>query len=88
LDSHLRKEQADFRKGCSCIDLINTLIIILKQSNKRKGTLYPAFVDFEKAFDSLARDVSWQVMKICTVPKKIVIMMKGLYEGFKYRVVH
>jgi hypothetical protein len=45
-------------------------------------------VDFEKAFDSLARDVSWQVMKIYTVPKTIVNMMKGLYEGFKCRVVH
>jgi hypothetical protein len=88
LESHLRKEQAGFRKGWSCIDLINTLTIILKQSNKWKGTLYPAFVDFEKAFDSLARDVSWQVMKIYTVTKKMVKMIKGLYEGFKCRVVH
>jgi len=45
-------------------------------------------VDFEEAFDSLARDVSWQVMKIYTVPKKIVNMMKGLYEGLKCRVIH
>jgi hypothetical protein len=64
LESHLRKEQAGFRKGWSCIDLINTLTVILKQSNKWKGTLYPAFLDFEKAFASLARDISWQVMKI------------------------
>jgi len=70
-----------------CIDLINTLTIILKQSTKWKGTLYPVLVDFEKAFDSLARDISWQGMKIYTVPKKIVNMMKGLYEGFKC-VVH
>jgi len=45
-------------------------------------------VDFEKAFDSLARDVNWQVMKIYTVPKKIINMMKCLYEGFKCRVFH
>jgi hypothetical protein len=45
-------------------------------------------VDFEKAFDSLARDVIWQVMEEYKVPKKIVSMIRSSYEGFKCRVVH
>jgi len=38
---------------------------------------------FKKAFSSLVRDVICQVLEEYKVPKKIVNMIKGLYEGFK-----
>jgi hypothetical protein len=42
------------------------------------------FVDSEKAFDSLPREVPEEY----NVPKMIISMIKSLYEGFKCRVVH
>ena len=49
---------------------------------------YLTFVDFEKAFHSLARDVRWQVLEEFKVPKKTVSMIRSLCEGFKCHVVH
>jgi hypothetical protein len=57
------KERAGFRKNRSCVDLINTLTIILEQSNEWKERLHLVFIDFEKAFDSVSRDKIWKIME-------------------------
>lgn len=62
-DNNLRREHAGFRKNCSCLDLINTLRIILDQITEYQPPLYMAFIDFEKAFDSIQRNVIWNVLK-------------------------
>ena len=62
LDSLLRDEQAGFRQERSCTDQIATLRIIIEQSLEWNTGLYLVFVDFEKAFDSVDRDVIWQIL--------------------------
>jgi hypothetical protein len=57
VEQHLQKEQAGFRKHQSCVDLVNTLRIILQQSVEWQAILYVTFIDFEKAFDSLKREI-------------------------------
>jgi len=52
-------KQAGFPKHRSCLDLINTLWIILEQSVKWQATLYMTFIDIEKAFDAVKREVMW-----------------------------
>jgi hypothetical protein len=47
----LRKERAGFRCQSSCVDLINTLRMVLQQINEFQTTLYLTFIDFERAFD-------------------------------------
>jgi hypothetical protein len=59
IEMRLRKEQAGFRRHRSCVDLINTLRIILEQSTEWQNTLYLTFISFEKAFDSINRKVMW-----------------------------
>jgi hypothetical protein len=56
----LRKERAGFRCQRICVDLINTLRIILEQSNEFQTTLYLAFIDFKRACDSINRRIMWQ----------------------------
>ena len=48
VEQHLRKEQAGFHKHRSCIDLINTLRIILEQSIEWQAILYVTFIDLER----------------------------------------
>ena len=72
LDSLLRDEQAGFRQERSCTDQIATLRIIIEQSLEWNTGLYLVFVDFEKAFDSVDRDVIWQILWHYGVPEKIV----------------
>ena len=46
------------------------------------------FVDFEKAFDSVDRDVLWKILRHYGVPEKIVKMIRLFYDGFQARVLH
>ena len=57
LDSLLRAKQADFRLERSCTDQIATLTIIMEQSLEWSTGLDLVFVDFEKAFNSVDRNV-------------------------------
>ena len=54
------------------MDQIATVQIIVEQSTVWQFSLYINFIDFEKAFNSISRDVLWRV----------------LYEGFSAQVVH
>lgn len=88
IESKLRREQAGFRKDCACVDMINTLRIILEQSNEFQSPLYLTFVDFEKAFDSISRKSMWTALKEFGLPQKVINIIKATYEGYECQVIH
>ena len=88
LDGKLREEQAGFRAGRSCTDQIATLRIIVEQSIEWQSSLYINFIDFEKAFDSISREVLWRLLRHYGMPVEVVTIIKALYEGFSAQVVH
>ena len=69
LHGRLRDEQAGFRKEKSCCDQIATLRIIVEQTLEWNTGLYMVFVDFEKAFDSIDREVLWKILRHYGVPE-------------------
>ena len=71
LDKQLRCNQAGFSKDRSCTDHIATLRIIIEQSKEWQTPLYLNFIDFEKAFDSVDRNVIWQLMHHYRIPQLI-----------------
>jgi len=88
VDKKLRHEQAGFRQHRSCADQIATLRIIIEQLLEWNSSLYMNFIDFEKAFDSIDREVLWQVMKHYGIPDKLVRITQNMYQGATCRVVH
>ncbi|XP_062604700.1 uncharacterized protein LOC134266492 [Saccostrea cucullata] len=64
-----------------------TLRNILEQVNEWNATLYIHFVDFEKAFDSVHRDNLWVIMKKYGIPRKLIMMVKALYDNFQCSVI-
>ena len=78
---------AGFRAGKGTINQIFVLRSILEQTNEWKATLYIHFVDFEKAFDSIHRDGLWIIMRQYGIPKKIIQLVKTLYENFQCSVI-
>ena len=88
LDQILRQEQAGFRKGRSCVDHIFTLRQILEQTHEWNSPLYIAFIDFEKAFDSLHRESLWKILRSYGIPQKLVNVIQALYENFECRVIN
>ena len=88
LDKTLREEQAGFRHDRSCTDHIATMRIIIEQSLEWQTPLYTVFIDFQKAFDSVDRDVIWRLMYHYGFPPKFVTIIQQLYEDATCRVIH
>ena len=88
LDNTLRDEQAGFRQDRSCTDHIATMRIIVEQSLEWQTPLYAVFVDFQKAFDSVDRDVIWRLMHHYGLPPKFVTIIQQMYENATCQVIH
>ena len=84
----IRKQQAGFRPAKSCVDLINTLRIIIEQLVEWRSPLYLLFIDYQVAFDSLNRDCIWIALQNRGLPEKIISVIRKLYDGFQCRVLH
>ena len=72
VDPKLRDNQAGFRKNRSCVDQITTLRLIVEQSLEWNSSFYINLIDYEKAFDSVDRDMLWKIMRQYGIPEKIV----------------
>lgn len=81
LDKRLRDEQAGFRKERPHTDQIAILRIIVKQSLEWNFPVYATFVDYEKAFDFVDREVLWKLLRHCGIQEKYLILMQKTYEN-------
>jgi hypothetical protein len=88
VEQYVRKEQAGCRKHHGCVVLINTLRIILEQSIEWQAILYVIFINYEKAFDSMKREIMWLMLQKYGIPRKIIHIIKILYDGFKCKISH
>nr|KAG5707117.1 hypothetical protein BaRGS_011828 [Batillaria attramentaria] len=62
--------------------------IIIEQSLEWQTPLYSTFVDFQKAFDSVDREVIWKLMSHYGFPPKFVNIIRQLYEDATCQVIH
>ena len=76
MDTKLRDEQAEFRKGRSCTDHIATLQIIFEQSVEWQSSVCICFMDFQKAFDSHRQTVS--IEKLCGRCLETMVLVQRL----------
>ena len=88
IDKKLRQNQAGFRPERSCTDQTATLRIIVEQSVEWNSPLYLCFIDFMKAFDSLDREVMWELLKHYGVPQKLINIIMALYDSCQCCVIH
>ena len=56
------EHQAGFKNDYSTTDHIFTLMAAVQKQFSRDKKLYVAFVDFEKAFDSISRKLLWPII--------------------------
>ena len=47
-----------------------------------QSSLYINFINFEKAFDSISREVLWKLLQHYGMPDKMVTIIRVLYDGF------
>ena len=46
------------------------------------------FIDFEKSFDSVKRETMWLTIQEYGIPRKIIQIIKILYDRFKWKISH
>ena len=88
VDRILQENQAGSRPSRSTADQITTLRIIVEKSFEWRSALCINFIDYEKAFDSLDRNVLWDLMANYGIPRKIISLVKNTYEGTNCRILH
>jgi hypothetical protein len=79
--------QADFRPGYSTVDNIFIMDhLIKKYLSMRKGKLYCAFVDFQKAFDTVIRSKLWLQLWQLGCSSKMLHALMALYNCVQFSI--
>src|SRR5258706_542922 len=73
--------QFGFRPGRGTTDAIFTVRQVQEKFIAKKRDLSMAFVDLEKAFDRVPRDVLWWALRQSGVEEWIVKVIQAMYEG-------
>uniref|UniRef100_A0A3P8U2M2 ribonuclease H n=1 Tax=Amphiprion percula TaxID=161767 RepID=A0A3P8U2M2_AMPPE len=74
-------EQAAYRKGQSTIDHLHSVVQILEKTNEYNIPTYMAFVDYEKAFDSIQHKAVFKALKQHGVEDNYINILKETYDG-------
>ena len=78
--------QFGFRKGRSTTEPIFTLRILQEKYREKGKYLHMVFVDFEKAFDRVPRDLIWWSMRKKGIPEQYVAIIQDMYKDIQTRV--
>ena len=79
-------EQGGFRPGQGCVDQIFNVRQVIEKVFEKDRVAFAAFVDLEKAYDSVSRDKLWLALKEYNVSKQLLSAMQSLYENRWARV--
>ena len=75
------EEQAGFRRNYSTCDNIFILYHSIRKYFHRKRKLYVAFFDYQKAFDTLDRQLLWKVPHQYSVKDKVAKIVKSIHSS-------
>jgi Reverse transcriptase (RNA-dependent DNA polymerase) len=73
--------QFGFRPGMGTTDAIFIVRQIQERFLKNKRNLWMAFVDLEKAFEGVPREVIWWALRYLGVEDWMVTVIRAMYEG-------
>ena len=81
------QSQSGYRPGRSTIDGIFTLRQLMEKSRQQQKNLYIVFVDFTKAFDTVNRDLLFQILSKLGCPPKFVRVLKNMYSNVHAQLI-
>ena len=78
-ETEIADEQAGFQQGRGTRDQITNLRILMHKAREHQQ-LYMCFVDFKKAFDSIAHDKLWVTMMDMGYSLHLIDLLAKLYR--------
>ena len=79
MNRELLDVQAGFRKGRGIRDQIANICWIIKKARKFQKNTYFCFIDYAKAFDSVAHNKLWNILKDMGTPDHLTCLLRNLY---------
>lgn len=77
---NVSKNQFGFVNGRSSNNAINTFLNLIATSSKDKVDLHAVFIDLEKAFDRVQRELVWEVLRSRKLPEMYVGAIIDTYK--------
>jgi len=79
-ESILPESQSGFRPGRGTTDMIFSVRQLQEKCIEQNKPLYMAFIDITKAFDTVARELLWDILTRSGCPAKFVKMVRLMHE--------
>ena len=80
------EEQNGFRRMRSCLDHLFTLTTVIRNRKAHKQDTFCAFIDFEKAFDSVNYPFLWFKLAACGIQGKFLQVIQTMYQNLECSV--
>ena len=82
----LPDEQCGFRPERSTVDMLFVVRQLQELARRRRIPLYMCFVDLQKAYDSVDREVLWKVLARAGVPEEMIAVIRQFHDGMQAQV--
>ena len=79
------QEQSGFSSGRGCADCTMSLKIVLQNLSAVGQETFVLFVDLVKAFDSVNRDMLWQILAKFGVPESLIGVIREMYTDVQIK---
>ena len=82
----LPEEQCGFRPARSTVDMLFVVRRLQELGRAKQIPLYMCFIDLQKAYDSVDRELLWVVLARFGIPEKMLTVIRQFHEGMRARV--
>jgi hypothetical protein len=86
MDGNQPEEQAGFRAKYSTINYLQAINQVIEKSHEFNQNLYIAYIDYNKAFDSVEQDSVLEEMRRIAIHPKYIRMIGKIYSNSRAKV--